>query len=589
MRRIAVFCTILMMAQVVLTGCASGTQESDVREQTEETSAAADAAQTAAAGTTRTAAAGGTSDQDGPAPSVEPGAVSTDARNEGHVLNIYCRGEDFRNRVQDFVPGYEKVSDESGHFGDVEVRWHIYSDKSEYLDTLDQMLRAQTEETPAEEDPAASGEDSDEPEEGSEDDSEEASEGDAGEGAEEAPEEDAEEASEEDAEGDADENKEELTADDRIDLFIADESDLPHFARDSFSLDVVSEIGLSEESLADQFPFTRQAATDDSGVQRAVTWQALPGVFVYRRSVAGEVLGTDDPARVQEAVSDWEKFSETAELAKDYGYYMLSGYDDAYQVYSDNVSRAWVVDGEIRVDDHLLDWAEQTREFADAGYVHGTEMWSEDWYADHRAEGEVFGFFDSSWGIHFTLADKALGNLPGSGEEEGEDTSDEDEPDEEEEETEDAVGDYAICMGPEPFHYAGSYILAAAGGDNPILVRHIMNALTCDPENMKRITEDIQELTNTMSGMEALCESAHESEVLGGQDPMPVFLKIARSMKERHMSAWDSDLSLGFQVSMRDYITGRITKDAAVDNFYGAVAIRYPELEVAEEEEETEE
>ena len=40
MRRIAVFCTILMMAQVVLTGCASGTQESDVREQTEETSAA---------------------------------------------------------------------------------------------------------------------------------------------------------------------------------------------------------------------------------------------------------------------------------------------------------------------------------------------------------------------------------------------------------------------------------------------------------------------------------------------------------------------------------------------------------------------
>ena len=35
------------------------------------------------------------------------------------------------------------------------------------------------------------------------------------------------------------------------------------------------------------------------GSQRGTTWQATPGLFAYRRSIAKEVLGTDDPAEVQ--------------------------------------------------------------------------------------------------------------------------------------------------------------------------------------------------------------------------------------------------------------------------------------------------
>ena len=43
------------------------------------------------------------------------------------------------------------------------------------------------------------------------------------------------------------------------------------------------------------------------GVQKGTTWQATPGLFAYRRSIAKDVLGTDDPTEVQTYLSDWDK------------------------------------------------------------------------------------------------------------------------------------------------------------------------------------------------------------------------------------------------------------------------------------------
>ena len=59
------------------------------------------------------------------------------------VLNIYCIGEDFKSRVQDYYPGYEITDDDSGLIGNTEVRWHVYSDESSYREDLDALLEKQ--------------------------------------------------------------------------------------------------------------------------------------------------------------------------------------------------------------------------------------------------------------------------------------------------------------------------------------------------------------------------------------------------------------------------------------------------------------
>lgn len=58
--------------------------------------------------------------------------------------------------------------------------------------------------------------------------------------------------------------------------------------------------------------------------------------------IAKDVLGTDDPAEVQAYLSDWDKFDEVATKAAEKGYKMLSGYDDSYRTFSNNVSAPWV-------------------------------------------------------------------------------------------------------------------------------------------------------------------------------------------------------------------------------------------------------
>ena len=420
---------------------------------------------------------------------------------EVKTFNIYSIGEDFKNRVQDFYPGYELTGENSGMISGTPVVWHVYTDAAEYRDVLDEKLGSETD------------------------------------------------------------------TDEKIDLFVVEEAFLRDYVESDASMDVIGEVGVNREDLSDQFLYTQQMATDADGKLKAVSWQATPGVFAYRRSIAREVLGTDDPEKVQEAVSDWETFADTAEAVKEAGYYMLSGYEDAYRAYADNVTSAWVENGALNIDPHLEDWAVQTREFAENGYTHGTQQWSDEWRADHTGDGEVFGFFYSSWGIYYTLQPKAEG---------------------EEDDTQSAAGDYAVCRGPEPSHYGGQWIIAAKNCGNTELARSIMKTLTCDPEVMKKITKDIREFTNSVSGMTELAQSDYEAEVLGGQNPIPVYVESAKLLSKTHTTVYDDDLDTGFQVSMQDYFDGKVSEIDALETFRKVALSRYEELmdSVGDEEEE---
>ena len=69
----------------------------------------------------------------------------------------------------------------------------------------------------------------------------------------------------------------------------------------------LTDLGIDPDTdLADQYDFTRTTASDSDGVQRGSTWQCCPGTLVYRRDIAKEVFGTDDPAEVGEKVKDWD-------------------------------------------------------------------------------------------------------------------------------------------------------------------------------------------------------------------------------------------------------------------------------------------
>ena len=207
------------------------------------------------------------------------------AADEGKVLNIYCWNEEFKSRLTDHYPGYEEVDGTHGKIGDVDVVWNI-------TPSDDNAYQNNLDETLLKQADAA--------------------------------------------------------ADDKIDLFLVEADYALKYVNTDYTMSV-ADLGITDEEVADQYQYTKDVMTDSDGNLKGLSWQGCPGAMIYRRDIAKEVFGSDDPAEVQKKVADWDTFKATAEELKEKGYQMTSTVNDAYRVFSNNVTSPWVVDGKITV------------------------------------------------------------------------------------------------------------------------------------------------------------------------------------------------------------------------------------------------
>ncbi|NLK65011.1 MAG: carbohydrate ABC transporter substrate-binding protein [Tissierellia bacterium] len=371
-------------------------------------------------------------------------------------------------------------------------------------------------------------------------------------------------------------NQEKAPDDEKIDLFLVEADYALKYVDTDYTLDIIKDVGLTADDISGQYKYTQEIVTDSKGAIKGTSWQATPGLFAYRRSIAKDVLGTDDPEAVQEALSTWDKFYEVAEKAHAKGYKMLSGFDDSYRTFSNNVSAPWVDENNtIIIDDNIYKWIEQTKAFTDNGYNNKTSLWDDQWAADQGPAGKVFGFFYSTWGINFTLLGNALETpLP-----EGVSATGDPEAYRAATEGNGIFGDYAVCYGPQNYYWGGSWLCAAAGSDNIELVREIMKTMTCDKETLTTITKDTQDFTNNIEAMEALAaDDSFASAFLGGQNHIKLFLGSAKGIDMSNISPYDQGMNEEIQTAFRDYFNGTVDYDTALNNFYTAVIEKYPEL-----------
>lgn len=437
--------------------------------------------------------------------SSEEGGSSEAAGEEGTVFNIYCWNDEFASRMASFMPGYTADDVKNPANGGV----------------MDDGTRVNFVVTPSDDNAYQNKLDATLP------------------------------------------NNESAAADDKVDMFLIEADYALKYVNADVTMNV-EDLGITADDMADMYQYTKDIVTSDDGAVKAVSWQATPGLFAYRRSIAKEVLGSDDPATVQESVKDWATFNATAEKMKAAGYFMLAGYDDAYRPFSNNVSQGWVVDGVVTVDPKLKEWVDQTKEFTDKGYNNKASLWSAEWAAEQGPNGKTFGFFYSTWGINFTLMGNSLAD----------------------QDAEEAVGngiygDWAVCEGPAAYYWGGSWICGATGTDNPTLVHDIMYSMTCDPAIAKAITEETQDYTNNEPAMEEIASSDFQSEFLGGQNHIALFTEAAPKIDMSNAGPYDQGCNEEFQGAMKDYFDGTVADyDTALANFYQTIQTKYPELQV---------
>ena len=345
-------------------------------------------------------------------------------------------------------------------------------------------------------------------------------------------------------------NQKNAAADDKVDIFLVEADYALKYVDTPYTLDVKKEIGLTDADLANQFKYTKDVMTDSKGVLKGVSWQACPAGFAYRRSYAKDVLGTDDPAEVQKALSDWTKFDDVAAKAKAKGYFMVSGFDDSFRVFSDNVTTKWVNGNKITIDPMINRWIAQTKEYTDKGYNNKTSLWDGEWSKGMMADGNVFGYFGPAWFIDFCMPHDA-----GS-----------------------AFGDWAFCKGPQGFSWGGTWICGASGSDNIELIKDIMYTLTCDKATMVKIAKEAGDFTNNEKAMGQVANSSYQNPFLGGQNHMAFFLDSAKSIDKSKMSPYDQGMNEKIQAAMADYYNGKVSEAQSWDNFYKSITELYPNL-----------
>ena len=350
---------------------------------------------------------------------------------------------------------------------------------------------------------------------------------------------------------------------DKVDMFLFEADYALKYVNSDYTLDV-KDLGITDDDTKNMYQYTKDIATAD-GKLKGLSWQATPGLFAYRTDIAKDVLNLESeeaatPEVVQAALSDWTKFNAVAAQAKAKGYYMLSGYDDAYRVFSNNISSPLVnANKEIVIDPQLNAWIEQTKSFTDNGYNNKTSLWAAEWKKDQTAAGKVFGFFYSTWGINFTLDENARVKVDGK----------------------DLVGKYRVITGPASYYWGGTWIAAAAGTDDKDLIKDIMLKLTCDETIAEKITRDTQDYTNNKVAMNKIAkDSTYGSELLGGQNHVALFAQAAEKINMKNISAYDQGINEELQNAMKDYFAddSKVSKEKAWENFYAKVKTKYPEL-----------
>lgn len=348
-------------------------------------------------------------------------------------------------------------------------------------------------------------------------------------------------------------NQENAPADDKVDLFLAEADYILKYTNADQTQDIKA-LGVTDFS--NTYEYTVQAASDANGVVKGVSFQCCPAAVIYRRSIAKDVLGTDDPAEVQKAIDTWEKFDEVAAKAKEKGYLMTASFAETYRTFSNNVTQPWVdADKNLQMDEQIKAWIAQTEDFVKNGYTLTAGVWDDEKNAQMFADGKTMTFFGPAWYYNF-----CMGNAmdPDKG----------------------CFGDWAITQGPQPFFWGGTWLLAPAGSDNPTMLADVMNTFINDEEVCSNLVSKEMQFSNNQAVNQKFAEDPeYGNDFLGGQNDTAVFVELAKGIKFENQTIYDQLLNEGLQTEMQDYFKGSVDKETALENFYKYVNEVYPAIQ----------
>ncbi len=317
------------------------------------------------------------------------------------------------------------------------------------------------------------------------------------------------------------------------------------------------ELGIDIDNLlkkADIAQYVIDMGTNSAGEVVALTYQGTGGAFIYRRSIAKDVWGTDDPEIIKEKIGPgWDRFIEAADELKAKGYGIVSSSGDLWRMVDNSAEMPWIVDGKLYIDPKREEFLDFAKLLKDKGYTNNTQTWTEKWYNDMKGAGdkEIFGFFGPSWFLNYVLEDNCGGDKVGEG----------------------TYGDWALCEPTLGFFWGGYWLFANKNSKHKEAIGDIIEWITLDSSETGLQsywadgTFDFHKIPDAVTSGVVMRKSSKKLDIIGYQDMFPVFDKAAKLASGKVITDYDVFIEIYWLKQVRAYAEGSKSREEAIADF----------------------
>ncbi len=335
------------------------------------------------------------------------------------------------------------------------------------------------------------------------------------------------------------------------------QGDMAQYAAPYADLGIDIDADIAEAGIAQ---YSIDIGTNPNGQVVGLGYQATGGAYIYRRSLAIEAFGTDDPDAIADILGsgsqNWDKFFEAAATLAENNIAIVSGDGDIWHAVENSSDEGWIVNGALNVDAKREAFLDLSMSLTENGYSNQTQDWQDGWFADMKGVGEkpCFGFFGPAWLINYTLAPNCGGEAVGEG----------------------TYGDWAICPPPVGFFWGGTWLLANASSSDAKKegVAELIHWITLDCT-----TDGLQYMwaNGTLNGeggtkdavasATVMAMSNGELDFLGGQNMFDVFVPANDYANGSNLTQYDETINQIWRDQVRQYTAGEKDRATALADF----------------------
>lgn len=166
-----------------------------------------------------------------------------------------------------------------------------------------------------------------------------------------------------------------------------------------YDMGIAEDLELHEIEKERLIPYLVDIGTDNNGTFIGIPNTAAPGALFYRRDIAKEYLGTDDPEEISAMMREWDDFIEIGKKIKEESggeVNMIPGIDTLVQPLVNQTGLRWREDEKLLVQENFTDTVELMMKIKEADIDAGLDVWTPAWNASF-AQGNVFCYPGSCW------------------------------------------------------------------------------------------------------------------------------------------------------------------------------------------------